>query len=169
MEGYMIISADLDLFRVRLLLVAQCSMDINSSSIVDSLVDDTIRYVSSAYLSSVLKLCTGLRSMSLITYIMGPTMVIMNGLRGKQLHIITSSPILAERDAKQEAKLLIMFCLTCTDNSDKTIYLKGVRDLESCTVKITAVIHGKPVFFHEDCDKMNGITAVMGTRITVIP
>ena len=69
----MIISADLDLFRVRLLLVAQCSMDINSSSIVDSLVDETIRYMSSAYLSSLLKLCTGLRSIPLMTYIMGPT------------------------------------------------------------------------------------------------
>src|SRR5437867_5910209 len=41
--------------------------------------------------------------------------------------------------------------------------------LESCTVKITAAIHGKPRFSRGDVDKMNGDTAIMGTGEAVIP
>jgi len=55
-------------------------------------------------------------------------LAIINGLRGKQIDVITSSPVLADRDAKDKAKLYRMFCLTCSANSDKTIYLKGAKD-----------------------------------------
>ncbi len=53
---------------------------------------------------------------------------IINALKGKKVDIITSSPVLAERDAKEKAGLYKMFGLTCADNNDKSIYIKGPKD-----------------------------------------
>lgn len=55
-------------------------------------------------------------------------LAIIHALRGSRVDVITSSPVLAERDAKQKAKLYRMFSLTCSDNSDKTAYVKGAKD-----------------------------------------
>ncbi|CAF1433891.1 unnamed protein product [Adineta steineri] len=55
-------------------------------------------------------------------------LAIINALRKKQIHVITSSPVLAERDCKHKTKLFKMFNLTCNDNNDKTIYLYGRKD-----------------------------------------
>lgn len=43
------------------------------------------------------------------------------------MDVITSSPVPAERDAKSKAKLFKMFNLTCSDNNDRTVYLKGAK------------------------------------------
>lgn len=53
-------------------------------------------------------------------------LAIMNALKTKQVHVITSSPVLAERDSKHKMKLFEMFELTCSDNNDKIVYLHMV-------------------------------------------
>ena len=55
-------------------------------------------------------------------------LAIFNGLKGRKIDIITSSPVLAERDAKEKAKLYKMFHLNCSDNNDKSLYIKGAKD-----------------------------------------
>ena len=55
-------------------------------------------------------------------------LAIINGLLNKQVHVITSSPVLAERDAKSKAKLFRFFNLSCSDNNDKTVYVKGAKE-----------------------------------------
>ena len=42
-----------------------------------------------------------------------------------QVNLITSSSVLADRDAKDKAKLFKMFNLKCACNNDATVYLKG--------------------------------------------
>ncbi|CAG0890702.1 unnamed protein product [Darwinula stevensoni] len=61
-------------------------------------------------------------------------LAIINALRGNLVDVITSSPVLAERDAKQKAKLYRMFCLTCSDNNDKTVYLRGRKSCYSADI-----------------------------------
>lgn len=48
-------------------------------------------------------------------------------LQGKSPDIITSSPVLAERDALEKTNLYNMFGLTCDHNADKSPYIKGVK------------------------------------------
>ncbi len=55
-------------------------------------------------------------------------LAIINALRGNNIEVITSSPVLAERDAKQKAKLYKMFNLRCCDNNDKAVYIKGFKE-----------------------------------------
>ena len=45
----------------------------------------------------------------------------------KKVNIITSSSVLAERDAKEKNKLFRMFNLNCSNNNDASIYLKGKK------------------------------------------
>ena len=73
--------------------------------------------------SKLLQVATGEGKSTIICIL-----AIINVLRGQKVDIITSSPVLAERDAKQKTKLYRMFTLSCTDNRDKTIYLKGKKD-----------------------------------------
>ncbi|CAF0762503.1 unnamed protein product [Brachionus calyciflorus] len=54
-------------------------------------------------------------------------LAIINALK-ETVNVITSSPVLAERDAKEKAKLFKMFRLTCSSNNDLSIYLKGPKD-----------------------------------------
>lgn len=54
-------------------------------------------------------------------------LAIIYALKGKKVDIITSSPVLAERDAKEKVKLYNMFGLSCSDNNDKSIYIKGEK------------------------------------------
>ncbi len=53
---------------------------------------------------------------------------IINGLKNKKVDIITSSPVLAERDAKEKTGLYKIFGLSCADNNDKSVYIKGAKD-----------------------------------------
>lgn len=55
-------------------------------------------------------------------------LAITNALKGKKVDVITSSPVLAERDAKEKSKLYNIFGLECADNNDKSIYIKGIKD-----------------------------------------
>ena len=54
-------------------------------------------------------------------------LAILNALttKGGQVNVITSSSVLADRDAKDKAKLFKMFNLKCACNDDATAYLKG--------------------------------------------
>jgi len=46
-------------------------------------------------------------------------LAIINGLKGKKVDIVTSSPVLAERDAKERRSFYKMFGLSCACNNDK--------------------------------------------------
>ncbi|CAF1343102.1 unnamed protein product, partial [Rotaria sp. Silwood1] len=48
-------------------------------------------------------------------------------LKEKTVDIITNSPVLAERDAKEKKKFYSMFNLQCAHNNDKAVYLSGPK------------------------------------------
>jgi preprotein translocase subunit SecA len=72
-------------------------------------------------------------------------LAIINALKGKKVDIITSSPVLAERDAKEKAKLYKLFGLSCSDNTDKSVYIKGAKD---CYKK--DIVYGEAAQFQFD-------------------
>jgi len=54
-------------------------------------------------------------------------LAIIHALQGKKVDIITSSSVLAQRDAKEKAKLYKMFGLSCSDNADSFNYITGPK------------------------------------------
>lgn len=50
------------------------------------------------------------------------------------MDVITSSPVLAERDAKEKSRLFRMFKLTCSNNNDTSVYLKGAKTCYQCDI-----------------------------------
>ncbi|EAS05901.2 helicase carboxy-terminal domain protein (macronuclear) [Tetrahymena thermophila SB210] len=72
-------------------------------------------------------------------------LAIINGLKGKKVDIITSSPVLAERDAKEKTGLYKIFRLSCADNNDKSVYIKGAKD---CYKK--DIVYGEAAQFQFD-------------------
>ena len=72
-------------------------------------------------------------------------LAIFHALKGKKVNIITSSSVLAERDAKEKARLYKMFGLSTCSNSDKSIYIKGAK---SCYKK--DIVYGDAAQFQFD-------------------
>jgi len=72
-------------------------------------------------------------------------LAIIKALQGETVDIVTSSPVLAQRDAVEKAKLFQMFGLSCSDNSDKAIYIKGGKD---CYKK--DIVYGEAAQFQFD-------------------
>ncbi|CAF4288772.1 unnamed protein product [Rotaria sp. Silwood2] len=54
-------------------------------------------------------------------------LAVFHALKGKKVDIITSSPVLAERDAKEKAQFYKMFGFDCSHNNDKAVYLSGPK------------------------------------------
>ena len=52
---------------------------------------------------------------------------IIKALQGHKVDIITSSPVLAEPDSRETSQLYKMFNLSCSDNADKSPYIKGSK------------------------------------------
>lgn len=59
---------------------------------------------------------------------------VIAALSGEKVDIITSSPVLAMRDAKEKAKLYQLFTLSCGHNVDRAVYLTGVKDCYKCDI-----------------------------------
>ena len=72
-------------------------------------------------------------------------LAVIHALKRKKVDIITSSPVLAERDAKEKAKFYSMFELECSDNNDKSIYLTGPK---TCYKK--TIVYGEVAQFQFD-------------------
>ncbi|CAF2664886.1 unnamed protein product [Rotaria sp. Silwood2] len=54
-------------------------------------------------------------------------LAVVYALLGSTVDIITSSPVLAERDAIEKENFYIMFGLQCSHNNDKAVYLSGPK------------------------------------------
>ncbi|CAF3851124.1 unnamed protein product [Rotaria sp. Silwood1] len=54
-------------------------------------------------------------------------LAVVYALLGSTVDIITSSPVLAERDAKEKENFYSMFGLQCSHNNDKAVYLSGPK------------------------------------------
>ncbi|CAF3935562.1 unnamed protein product, partial [Didymodactylos carnosus] len=72
-------------------------------------------------------------------------LAVIHALKGKHVDIITSSPVLAERDAKAKAKFYSMFDFQCDDNNDKSIYFAGPK---TCYKK--QIVYGEAAQFQFD-------------------
>ncbi|CAF1257950.1 unnamed protein product [Rotaria sp. Silwood1] len=72
-------------------------------------------------------------------------LAVIHALKGNKVDVITSSPVLAERDAKEKENFYNMFNLQCSDNSDKTIYWTGPK---SCYK--SEIVYGEVAQFQFD-------------------
>ena len=54
-------------------------------------------------------------------------LAILLALTGKKIDVVTSSPVLAARDAKERESLYSLFGLTVAENSDKNQYICGPK------------------------------------------
>ncbi|CAF1419452.1 unnamed protein product, partial [Rotaria sordida] len=72
-------------------------------------------------------------------------LAVFYALKGKTVDIVTSSPILAERDSKEKAKFYNMFGLGCSHNNDKTVYVSGIK---TCYKK--EIVYGEATQFQFD-------------------
>ncbi|CAF1374953.1 unnamed protein product [Rotaria sordida] len=72
-------------------------------------------------------------------------LAVFYALQGKTVDIITSSPVLAERDAKEKAKFYNMFDLSCSHNNDRAVYLSGPK---ACYKK--EIVYGEVAQFQYD-------------------
>lgn len=77
----------------------------------------------------LLQVATG-EGKSTIVCILAIVNALKEGVSGRkmQVDVITSSPVLAERDAVDKAQLFNMFGLKCSCNNDTVPYLQGVKD-----------------------------------------
>ncbi len=92
-------------------------------------------------------------------------LAIIYALKGKKVDIITSSPVLAERDAKEKNKLYKKFGLSCGDNNDKSIYFKGPKD---CYRK--DIVYGEVAQFQFDAlrDEYMQLGTLAGRKFEVV-
>ncbi|CAF4173221.1 unnamed protein product [Rotaria sp. Silwood2] len=72
-------------------------------------------------------------------------LAVIHALNGKYVDIITSSPVLAERDAKEKANFYSMFNLECSHNNDKPNYQTGPK---TCYKK--QIVYGEVAQFQFD-------------------
>jgi preprotein translocase subunit SecA len=91
-------------------------------------------------------------------------LAIFNALQNKKVDIITSSPILAERDAKEKSKLYKMFGLSVSDNNDKSIYIKGPK---GCYKK--DIVYGEASQFQFDVlrDEYSSLGTLAGRKCEI--
>ncbi len=70
-------------------------------------------------------------------------LAIINALTSKddKVNIITSSSVLAERDAKDKNKLFKMFNLKCSSNNDASVYIKGKHILSVISAKLSIFVN----------------------------
>ena len=91
-------------------------------------------------------------------------LAIIARLRGKKVDVITSSPVLAERDARDKAILYEHFNLTCSYNSDRTLYIKGKKDCYDCDVVYGEMSQFQFDFLRDSYSKLG----TMGNRETSV-
>ncbi|CAF4625097.1 unnamed protein product [Rotaria sp. Silwood2] len=72
-------------------------------------------------------------------------LAVIYALKGNKVDVITSSPVLAERDAKEKKNFYNMFNLQCSDNTDKSIYWTGPK---SCYK--SEIVYGEVAQFQFD-------------------
>jgi hypothetical protein len=91
-------------------------------------------------------------------------LAVIYALQGRCVDIITSSPVLAERDAKQRASFYKMFSLECSDNNDRGVYISGPKD---CYQK--PIVYGEAAQFQFDTlrDKYSALNTLSG-RVTAM-
>jgi len=91
-------------------------------------------------------------------------LAIVNALKGNKVDIITSSPVLAERDAKEQASLYKMFGFSTSDNSDKSMYFYGAK---SCYK--AEIVYGTSSQFRFDIlrDEYSGLNTLGGRKLDV--
>ncbi|CAF1351524.1 unnamed protein product [Rotaria sordida] len=72
-------------------------------------------------------------------------LAVIHVLKGKNVDVITSSPVLTERDAKEKKNFYNMFNLQCSDNNDKSIYWTGPKSCYN-----SEIVYGEVAQFQFD-------------------
>ncbi|CAF3841999.1 unnamed protein product [Rotaria sordida] len=72
-------------------------------------------------------------------------LAVIHVLKGKNVDVITSSPVLAERAAKEKKNFYNMFNLQCSDNNDKSIYWTGPKSCYN-----SEIVYGEVAQFQFD-------------------